>query len=407
MIISWSQAQTVNTGTLVVLPDTQFSTVADFDNQITGEFINDGEAFIYAHFNNDGVVDFSLGEQGLTRFEGVAVQQLTGGQISYFYDVLFDNPSSTIASFELSSDISIANLAHFNEGIVKNDDFGGLIIFENNATHESVYNGSHVDGIVQKNGDDEFLYPIGDKQLFRFAAISAPANVSETFSAKYYFDNPVGYTVNGETPTADTEGVITLIDNAEFWEVQNNSDVNDILLTLSWDETTTTPSNIVANPHSGIHIVRWDEARQLWVDEGGIADSVNKTVTTPLYLDNYGLFTLARVNEDLVLPGDVVVYNGITANGDGQNDYFIIDGIQNLPNNRVQIYNRWGVLVFETDNYDSNGNVFRGYSNGRLTVSGSNQLPTGTYFYILSYDHSANGDVNRIKQAGYLYITTE
>jgi gliding motility-associated-like protein len=399
-------AQTVNTGELYVTPNTQFSTVGDFNNTSTASFINDGEAFIYANFNNEGVVDFTTTD-GYTRFQGSAVQQLSGGSISYFYDVLFDNVSSPTGSFELSSEISIDNEANFNEGIVKNDDFGGLVIFEDNANHTGVFDESHVDGLVQKNGDDSFIYPIGDKQLFRYAAISAPDNLTDTFTAQYYFENPIGTTVNGETPTASVAGVISLLDNAEFWTVTNDTGISDVLLTLTWEEFSTTPQAIAADPQTAIHIVRWDEAEQLWVDEGGLVDPVNKTVTTPLRLDNYGIFTLGRVKEDLILPGNVVVYNGVTPNGDGVNDYFLVDNIQNLANNNLQVFNRWGVKVFETNNYDSAGNVFDGYSEGRLTISGNDQLPTGTYYYVLSYDFTDNDSTQRVKKAGYLYITTE
>jgi gliding motility-associated-like protein len=399
-------AQTANTGEMVVMPGTQFSTVGDFNNTNTASFINDGEAFIYANFNNEGVVDFTTTD-GYTRFQGSAVQQLSGGSISYFYDVLFDNVSSSTGSFELSSEISIDNEANFNEGIVKNDDFGGLVIFEDNANHTGVFDESHVDGVVKKNGDDSFIYPIGDAQLFRHAAISAPDDITDTFTAKYYFENPIGNIVDGETPTSSVAGVITMIDMAEFWTVTNDAGSSDVLLTLSWDENTTTPLAIASDPQTAIHIVRWDEAQQLWVDEGGIVDVANKTVSTPLQLDHYGIFTLGRVKEELILPGDVVVYNGVTPNGDGLNDYFLIDNIQNLANNNVQIFNRWGVKVFETNNYDSAGNVFDGYSEGRLTISGNDQLPTGTYYYVLSYDFTDNDSTQRVKKAGYLYITTE
>ena len=73
----------------------------------------------------------------------------------------------------------------------------------------------------------------------------------------------------------------------------------------------------------------------------------------------------------------------------------------------MEVYNRWGVRVFETDDYDSNGNVFNGFSDGRLTVNRDDQLPTGTYFYILSYDYTSDGTTRRIEQAGYLYLTTD
>ncbi len=105
-----------------------------------------------------------------------------------------------------------------------------------------------------------------------------------------------------------------------------------------------------------------------------------------------------------VLPTTFEIFNGITPNGDGLNDFFNIFGIQNWRNNNVKIFNRWGVLVFETNGYggsDGKQNVFRGLSEGRVTVQEEKELPTGTYFYILTFpaDNPGKDSYN-----GYLYI---
>jgi heat shock protein beta len=91
----------------------------------------------------------------------------------------------------------------------------------------------------------------------------------------------------------------------------------------------------------------------------------------------------------------LVVYNEFSPNGDGVNDYFIINCIENYRNNRLQIFNRQGLLVFETANYKNNWN---GYSN-RLGANRQNKpLPEGTYFYILDL-----GSGSRVLK-GWLYI---
>ena len=100
------------------------------------------------------------------------------------------------------------------------------------------------------------------------------------------------------------------------------------------------------------------------------------------------------------------IFNGITPDGDNLNDFFNIFGIENYPDNNVKIYNRWGVLVFETDGYGgSNGqeNVFRGISEARATIRESEELPTGTYYYVLKIisDDPPNG---KSDYSGYLYI---
>lgn len=105
---------------------------------------------------------------------------------------------------------------------------------------------------------------------------------------------------------------------------------------------------------------------------------------------------------DASAEGDgVVVYNAVTPNGDGAYDVLTIENIENFPNNSVRIYNRWGVLVFSTRAYNTQGNTFDGTSEGRATVARDNKLPTGTYFYILEYE-TTEGVMRQ--QTGYLYL---
>jgi uncharacterized repeat protein (TIGR01451 family)/gliding motility-associated-like protein len=97
----------------------------------------------------------------------------------------------------------------------------------------------------------------------------------------------------------------------------------------------------------------------------------------------------------------VEIFNSISPNGDGDNDVFVIRNIDNYPNNTVSIYNRWGLLVYEVDGYGQNDKVFKGISEGRVTVQQAQELPEGTYFYILRYVNFAGDEKQR---SGYLYI---
>ena len=102
---------------------------------------------------------------------------------------------------------------------------------------------------------------------------------------------------------------------------------------------------------------------------------------------------------------DIVIHNAFTPNGDGLNEYFSIENIEQFecyPNNKVEIYNRWGILVYETRLYDNAANSFKGISEGRATVSKESELPTGTYFYIVEWTAS---DGTTVKKDGYLYLS--
>ncbi|WP_420600866.1 gliding motility-associated C-terminal domain-containing protein [Flagellimonas sp.] len=99
--------------------------------------------------------------------------------------------------------------------------------------------------------------------------------------------------------------------------------------------------------------------------------------------------------------GEISIGNSIiTTDGDGINDYFRIVNIESFPQNTVEIYNRWGVIVFETTGYDNNSNVFNGFSTGRATFKGSEHLPAGVYFYIIKYVDGSNFN----SRSGYLYL---
>jgi gliding motility-associated-like protein len=92
---------------------------------------------------------------------------------------------------------------------------------------------------------------------------------------------------------------------------------------------------------------------------------------------------------------DIFIPQAFTPNSDGDNDYFEIVGLENYPINHLTIFNRWGNIVFETDNYT---NDWQGTTNVNLTLGGE-LLPTGTYFYILDLKQE---DMEIFK--GYVYI---
>ena len=69
---------------------------------------------------------------------------------------------------------------------------------------------------------------------------------------------------------------------------------------------------------------------------------------------------------------EILIYTGVSPNGDGFNDVFYIQGVEQYPNNKLMIFNRWGNLVYEA----------RGYLNTWNGEYKNKALPDGTYFYI-------------------------
>ena len=113
-----------------------------------------------------------------------------------------------------------------------------------------------------------------------------------------------------------------------------------------------------------------------------------------------GVCKTAKVRVEVIKDKPLTIYNGVSADGDGHNDYFKIDGIEYYPKNNLKIFNRWGVLVYEKDGY-SNEAPFDGHSNGRATISADSKLPQGTYYYILEYEDSEDQSHT---EKGWLYL---
>jgi gliding motility-associated-like protein len=124
--------------------------------------------------------------------------------------------------------------------------------------------------------------------------------------------------------------------------------------------------------------------------------TVVNTVTITSDLDDSDLSNnsaTASIFVDVLLTP--FVPEGISPNGDGINEALVIRGLENYPNNKLTIFNRWGVVVFEGAPY---ANDFDGTSDRGITVGG-NKLPSGTYFYILDLGVK---DMDPIR--GYFYL---
>ena len=88
------------------------------------------------------------------------------------------------------------------------------------------------------------------------------------------------------------------------------------------------------------------------------------------------------------------VPNAFSPNGDGVNDVFSIKGINVFPGNKFSVFNRWGVVVFEMQDYD---NSWDGTSDA-LGALGGGFLPVGTYFYVLDLGNGSS------PVSGYIYL---
>lgn len=89
---------------------------------------------------------------------------------------------------------------------------------------------------------------------------------------------------------------------------------------------------------------------------------------TPTACDTAKLVIIAKESS-------VIIPNAFSPNNDNVNDLFVIAGIENFPNNELQIFDRNGLLVFNVRAYK---NTWNGVNNKGVA------LDSGSYFYVFN-----------------------
>jgi gliding motility-associated-like protein len=111
------------------------------------------------------------------------------------------------------------------------------------------------------------------------------------------------------------------------------------------------------------------------LDNSNLANPVASPLTTTTYTVTVSTAQGCTATDDVtvtVIPS-IVIPDGISPNADGDNDEWVIDGIELFPNCTVEVYNRWGELLFQSPGYKEH---WKGKYKGK-------DLPVGTYYYII------------------------
>ncbi|MHA8066670.1 Ig-like domain-containing protein [Aquirufa sp. ROCK2-A2] len=119
--------------------------------------------------------------------------------------------------------------------------------------------------------------------------------------------------------------------------------------------------------------------RDLDSDSDGIADKLEDILNYGDFVDCDNDGVPNRIDNDECEP---LLRQGISPNGDGINDVLVVPGVLSYKN-KITVFNRWGGIVFETENYENNwgGQANKVYDPTTLT----GELPDGMYYYIVDF----------------------
>ncbi|WP_299443873.1 gliding motility-associated C-terminal domain-containing protein, partial [uncultured Aquimarina sp.] len=212
-----------------------------------------------------------------------------------------------------------------------------------------------------------------------------------------------------QVPTPGTELIDGMVVTLTATDVSGNSSecsfrlaIDTVSLEAGDDEEITEGEEVQLNAETS------ELGSVIWSPQTGLTDTtIFNPIASPAETTTYTVIFTSDdgcIAEDMVtvfveqLPEDETKY-GFSPDGDGINEFWEIDGIENYPNNKVSIFNRWGDLVFETEGYNNTSRVFNGIANRKRSL-GADKLPEGTYFF----DIKTEGSNDLKKSTGFLVL---
>lgn len=260
-------------------------------------------------------------------------------------------------------------------------------------------NASKVTGFAAINNREVFSFPVGDPQQLRPLTLNSESTTPLAVCA-YFFEDPSNPTsIIQAFDTEEKVKDIGTVTDREFWVLQSDMPTQ---VTISWN----TRSALATIPNAtleSIIVVGWSKSSNQWVIIGNSAiggDISQGVVTSETFVpSDYAAITFGTVP----LPTDTFAVDNptlgnyfLSPNGDGINDFLIIDDMEESPNNSLRIFNRYGQKVFEKINYT---NEFRGVANtGSMVPNQTAGLPEGVYFYLVTLDDLG------LEYSGFLFL---
>jgi gliding motility-associated-like protein len=220
----------------------------------------------------------------------------------------------------------------------------------------SIYSdqGVYVDTLQSASGCDSIVTSV----IFMLPTITSSIEATICAGLSYDFN---GTTISDEGVYADTLATL---------------DGCDSIVILSLFVTSPTVNYEVAEICQGENFVFGN----LTLNTSGI---YTDTVQTASGCDSLNILELS------VVDCEFQISNILTPNDDGQNDTWKVSDVTKIFDCDVKIYNRWGELVYQTNNYN---NQWAGTRNNE-------QLPDGVYFYSIKCSNSDEytGEINLLR----------
>ena len=320
-----------------------------------GTIINNGDIQVAGIWQNNGIYEPGQGQLTLTS----SLPQVINHNDQSFSRLRIEGGGDKI----FGADIYIVNELVLSNGNMVST-AGSKLVIEDGAVISGGSDNSYVDGPIYNVGLGNKYFPVGSNNVFLPLEL---VNVTGTAPT-------VGVLLTMPNTNTNVQGNLLAVSVQQYWQldiIEGSFGGSQVVLPLR-DETflnVIDQAVVAQSPSTGEPFLSLGASALSGDENAG-------TVTSEIAATGMVL-TVGKFEGEV--GGKLVVYNAVSPNDDGLNDFFKILNIDQFPNNIVTIYTRWGDKVFEMSGYDNFDNKFDGQSN----IGASYLLAEGTYYYVV------------------------
>jgi gliding motility-associated-like protein len=244
--------------------------------------------------------------------------------------------------------------------------------------------------------------------------------VCENFNLSLFASGAVTYNWSGPGGFSSSNATSTIVNASavnEGWYFITGTDINGCQNIDSLSIQVITDFTAIASvgdsvicPGEPISLSVNQASSYLWVGPFNFSSSFQSPVISNSQISNTGWYQVSITDENGCQASDsvyVLVANNsdclliptlFTPDGDPHNQNWVINGIENFEKAEVEIYNRWGNMVYYASPYN---NDWDGMVNKGTTIDGNGKVPVGTYFFIIRLNDPENKEFKGYVEVQY------
>lgn len=212
-------------------------------------------------------------------------------------------------SLQVNNVLQISGMLTFTDGRITTDRSAyGMeyVEFLDGASYSGSSDKSHIDGVVRKTGNDAFVFPTGDNAILRPIGISAPALISDHFTAYYMEEDP-----DAHYRTSSLGMGLNHVSACEYWILNRTGGSSDVVVTLSW------ASNSCGVDHlCDLRVSKWDGYQWISAGNGGVTGTETSgrlvsgnTCSVPEPITSFSPFALGSFSGNNPLPISLISFD--------------------------------------------------------------------------------------------------